>query len=113
MDKKEEFNKFLSEWHHQILKPWHGELAKRLNKVDHAALYSCIPDCFEIMFEIYYELIPRIIENPDDYEKLHDLLFEIGGIGGALGHIKSHIIDAEKGFLELLNLLAEKTDQKK
>ena len=111
MNKKAEFDKFLSQWN-KILSPWHEELSQRLNNLDLSALYSCIPDCFEIMYEIYYKIIPSILRTSlQDYGKLHDQLFDIGGAGGTLSHIKSHIEDAERGFLELINLLGEKAER--
>jgi hypothetical protein len=112
MNKAAEFEKFLT-WWNEILKKWHPELSKRLTDLQLSALYSCIPDCFKSMYEIYYEIIPAIVRTPpEDYTELHDKLFDIGGLGGALDHIQRHSADAQPGFLELFHLLAEKADEK-
>lgn len=97
----------------QVLSPFHEDLARRLSELEHSALYSCIPHCFRSFYEIYYKIIPALLQTPiNDYDKLHDLFHDIGGLGGALQYIKMHITDAEAGFRALLCLLAEKAEQK-
>jgi len=111
-DKEKGFRNILRQWHETILAPWHEELNQRLGEVKLSSLYACIPDCFESFYEIYYEFLPALLQtSPKDYEKLHDYIHDVGGLAGALQHIKSHIIDAEDGFEVLINLLAEKAER--
>lgn len=114
--KEQELRKILGQWNEIILAPWDDELAQRLSELDHSALHSCIPDCFESFYRIYHEILPAIAQTPadnaDNYDTLHDHFYDLGGIAGALEHIKSHIIDARTGFDVLLRLLAEKAEVK-
>ena len=110
--KDEEFRKLLTQWNDTILAPWHQELAEKLDEVELSALYSCIPDCFESFYEVYYELLPALVRTqPNDFEKLFDYTHDIGGIGGSLEHIKSHITDARKGFDVLIKLMEQKAQR--
>jgi len=111
--KEKEFRNILRQWHETILAPWHEELNQRLGETKLSSLYASIPDCFESFYEIYYELLPALLQtSPNDYENLHDHINDVGGLAGALQHIKSHIIDAEEGFGVLIKLLAEKAERK-
>jgi hypothetical protein len=110
-EKEKEFYRVVKEWEKTVLPPFHEELSQRLSELEHSALYSSIPHCFRSFYEIYHEILPALLQTPtDDYEKLHDYFYEIGGIAGALQNIKIHITDAEAGFNALLKLLAEKSE---
>ena len=95
-------------WRDVIVTPRNEELATTLSPLEYSALHSCIPDCFESFHKIYDDLLPALAETPgDDHAKLHDLLYDIGGIAGELEHIREHIQAARKGFDVLLRLLAD------
>lgn len=111
-EKEKEFNRIVKEWEETILAPWHEELSQKLSKLEHSALYSSIPHCFRNFYEIYYEILPALLQtSTDDYEKIHDRIYDIGGVSGALQEIKMHIVDAEESFNTLLKLLAEKGEK--
>jgi hypothetical protein len=111
MDKKAEYNKLVTQWQ-GIIKRFHGELAQKMTELELSSLYACIPDCFESVYEIYYEIMPALLRTPpEDYDKLHDHIFDIGGLPGALSSLKHNISAAEPGFLQFINLLAAKADQ--
>lgn len=105
---EDNFQKVLHDWQQTVIGPWHRELSEKLTEVELSALYSCIPDCLESFHKIYYELLPALVRMPSgDHDKLFDCLYEIGGISGSLEHIRSHIMDARKGFDVLLKLLED------
>ncbi len=81
-----------------------------LSELDFSALSSWLVDCFESYEHIYSKYLERIKKaNPDDYDLIHDSIVEISQ---HLGHIKNHITDAEKGFSELLRVLATKAEKR-
>jgi hypothetical protein len=111
MDKKAEFEKLVQQWQ-DLIKRFHDELSQKLTDLELSALYACIPDCFEDMYDIYHETMPAILRTPpENYSKLFELIFDIGGLGGSLFCLKNSMSAAEPGFLALINLLSEKTDQ--
>lgn len=85
-------------------------LASNLSEVELSALHSWVGDCFQSYNEIYFNLLQEIKNtDSDDVDSMHDKVVDIYW---QLDHIKNHIIDAEKGFSELMNLLANKAEEK-
>lgn len=81
-----------------------------LSDLDISALSSWVQDCFEGFEEIYFKLLKEIEKpNPKDPDFIHDRVVDIGL---ELDHIKNHIVDSEKGFLELVRLLEKKAEEK-
>ena len=64
-------------------------------------------DCFESFDDIQRLLQELRNAAPDNHELTHDNVVDIFE---ELDHIKNHIVDAEKGFSELMNLLASKAE---
>jgi hypothetical protein len=84
-------------------------LAEKLSELDLSALSSWVGDCFESFHDI--EKLLQELRNaaPDNHELAHDNVVDIFE---ELNHIKNHIVDAEKGFSELMNLLTQRAEQK-
>lgn len=93
------------EQHHQIL-------SKHLSDLEISALSACIGDCYESFYEIYFNLLLKKINgaSTSDGEILHECVVDLYW---ELDHIKNHIIDAQKGFEELMHILAQKPERKK
>lgn len=106
---KIEFRKLLVQWQQGVLGPFHEELAKRLSSEELSALHSCIPDCFESFRTIYKVQLPILFKaiKTNDHATILECVHGIGGVVGGLEHVKAHIVDARKGFDELLKLLDE------
>jgi hypothetical protein len=82
-----------------------------LSDLEISALYTCIEDCYESFQEIYSDLIPALQKafKDEDYDAMQTHLLDIYW---AFDHIKNHIIDASKGFLDLSKQL-EKAEEGK
>lgn len=81
-----------------------------LTELAFSALSAWVPDCFESGQEIYCSLLNKLKDAPPDGDDLiHDCVVDIYW---QLQHIKSHIIDAEAGFLEFIRVLADKAERK-
>jgi hypothetical protein len=87
-------------------------LKSSLTDLEISALYSCIEDCYEGFQEIYSELIPALQEayRTKDYDAMQTHVLDIHW---AFDHIKNHIVDAQKGFLELSKQLEKQEEEKK
>lgn len=85
-------------------------LSQTLSELNLSALNSWAGDCFQSFEKIYFNLLEEIRNAaPDNYDLIHDNVVDIFW---QLDHIKKHIIDAEKGFSELMSLLAKKAEEK-
>jgi hypothetical protein len=110
MPTKKERQKIVIQTWSKLIKSHQKVLAKSLTELDLSALHSWAGDCFESFDDIYFNLFEEIRKaTPHDYELLHNKVVEIFW---QLDHIKNHIIDAEKGFTELMNLLANSAEEK-
>lgn len=97
-----------------ILSAWNKLLlaeknSSDLSELDFSALSSWLPDIDRSYSNIYLKLL-RKIENADinDAELLYDCVDEIYS---DLEHIRDHIEAAERGFSELMRVLAAKSEQ--
>jgi hypothetical protein len=91
-----------------ILEANQSVLAKKLSELDLSALSSWVGDCLESFYDIQRLLQELRNAAPDNRELTHDNVVDIFA---ELDHIKNHIIDAEKGFSVLINILGEKVDK--
>ncbi len=108
-DWRQQLEELRDKWE-RIIAPYDQKLAERLTEIERAALYSSLPDCLESFAKILYDLMPALLQaSQNDYERLHDLFYDIGGVSGELEHIMNHVQDARKAFDVLLRLLDEKT----
>ena len=95
-------------------KAWNRIIAKErkalsLSELEFSALSAWLVDCFESYSEVYFGLLEKIRNaDPNDYDVVHDCVVEIFW---HLDHIKDHIISSEKGFLELMRVLARKAQK--
>lgn len=107
MGREHQIEKLHEQWD-RVLSPYREALSQKLTEVELSALYSWLPDCFDSFTKVYHELIPALSEVPaGDSERILDLLYDIAGTAGEMDHIKSHLLDAEKGFKALLEILEE------
>lgn len=93
---------------------WNDLLLKKrsslnLSELDFSALSSWISDCYQCFDNIYFNLLKKI-QNADsnDSEELHEYVAEIFF---DLQHIKDHIDAGERGFLELMRVLADTSEK--
>lgn len=79
-----------------------------LSDLEFSALSSWVVDCSQSCQEIYSQLLEKIrTSNADDYDLLHDCIVDIFW---HLDHLKEHITASEKGFVELMRVLALKSE---
>jgi len=109
--KKQELEKIKSVWA-AFLDSQKGRLKGHLTDLEISALYTCIEDCYESFQEIYSELIPALQEahRAKDYDAMQTHVLDIHW---AFDHIKNHIVDAQKGFLDLSKQLEKQEEEKK
>jgi hypothetical protein len=94
-----------------IANAWNNLLVRKrktlnIADVEFSALSSWVMDCLESYKRVYFDLLSKIEKaDPNDYDLLHDCVSEIYF---DLSHIREHIEAAEKGFIELMRVLAEK-----
>ena len=104
--KKEEYKKIIKIWN-LIIEHNIPLLKEQLNDLEISSLAACIGDCYQSFIEIHV-LIDKLSETSQtDYETNHDCIVDLYW---ELDHIKNHIIDAEKGFVELMRILSEKSE---
>jgi len=85
-------------------------LKNQLDENEISALSSCIGDCYQSFQEIYFVLFAKLETiHSRDYDSVHDCVVDMYW---QFDHIKNHVLDAEKGFSVLLNLLAKKVESK-
>ena len=78
--------------------------ALNITDLEFSALSSWVIDCYQSFERIYNELLKKIGNSErEEAGLLHDYVSEIFF---DLNHIKEHIEAAEKGFLELMRVLA-------
>lgn len=107
--KEKEFNRVIEIWH-KVVEAHNQELRQHLTDLEISSLSACFGDCFESFYGIFYESLKNIDKAPsNNYDNLHE---NIADIFWELNHIKNHIVASEKGFTELMNLLASKTENK-
>lgn len=102
--------KLLAQAWDRILKCEEVTLKSNLSELQISALSSWVEDCFQSYKEIYTDNLEKIKNATlDDYDLIHDCVVDIFW---QLDHIKNHIIDAEQGFSEFMNLLARKAEDR-
>lgn len=107
--KEEQFNRIIDIWH-RVIEEHYEELRNELSELELSSLSACVGDCYESFYEIFFDSIEKIKSaDSDDYGSLHE---NIADIFWNLDHIKNHIVDAEKGFTVLMDLLAKKVESK-
>jgi len=100
-----------------VIKNWEaliGEqsalLKEQLSELEISALSACMGDCYQSFNEVYSVLFEKLKSaTPGDYDLVHDCIVDIYW---EFDHIKNHIVDAERGFSVLMNLLAKKAELK-
>lgn len=104
--KKPELEKVQPIWN-RFLDSQKDALKETLTELEVSALYTCIEDCYESFHEIYFNLIPglQVASKQKNYDKMQTYVLDIYW---AFDHIKNHIIDSDKGFLELSKHLEKK-----
>ena len=85
-------------------------LREQLSELEISALSACIGDCYQSFYEVYSVLLEKLKNaDPRDYDLIHDRVVDMYW---EFDHIKNHIVDAEKGFTVLMDLLAKKAESK-
>jgi hypothetical protein len=104
--KSDEIRLLASKWNELIERE---KLSLSLSDLDFSALSSWVVDCSESYQEIYSDLLEKIrMSDPHDYDLRHDCVVDIFW---HLDHLREHITAAEKGFVELMRLLALKAEK--
>jgi hypothetical protein len=110
-DRAEQYREMNRLWHH-VLEPFRGDLTQQLSELEFSFLANVVGECFDYFYEIYHEVIPLIAHvRPDDFDALHERVYDIGGVAGALAMIAEQIAAARPGFDVFLRLLAERATQ--
>jgi hypothetical protein len=107
-DRSEQYRELNRVWH-QVLEPFRADLTQQLSELEFSHLANVIGECFDYFHRIYYENLPSLAQvRPDDFDALHDRVYDIGGLAGALTMIEEQIVAARPGFEVLLRLLADR-----
>ena len=97
---------------HQLLEPFRTDLAAQLTELELSYLTNVLGECYDRFHKIYYEIIPLLAATPpDDLDRLHECVYGIGGVGGALVDVEEQVIASRSGFDVLLRILAERAER--
>lgn len=93
-----------------LIKAHSALLKAQLDELEVSALSALIEDCYQSFHELYFVLLKKLKEaDPSDFDLVHSCVVDMYW---QFDHIKNHIVDAEKGFAVLMDLLAEKAESK-
>lgn len=107
-DRAEQYRDMNRLWH-QVLEPFRADLSQQLSELEFSYLANVIGECFDYFHKIYYDILPSLAQvNPDDFDALHDRVYDIGGLAGALAIIEEQIVASRPGFDVLLRMLADR-----
>jgi hypothetical protein len=80
-----------------------------LSDLEFSSLAAWVMDCHRSFQQVYDGLLTKIsAAGARDYELMHDCVVEISL---ELDHIKEHIQASEKGFMELMRVLAVRAEE--
>ena len=107
-DRAEQYRNMNHLWH-QVLEPFRSDLTRQLSEVEFSNLANVIGECFDYFHRIYYEILPALVPvQADDFDALHDRVYDIGGVAGAFAMVEEQIVAARPGFDVLLRMLADR-----
>ena len=107
-DRAEQYREMNRLWQ-RVLEPFRGDLAQHLSELELSHLANVIGEGFDYFHKIYFEILPSLARvAPDDFDALHDYVYDIGGLAGALAMIEEQIVSARPGFDVFLRLLADR-----
>ena len=93
----------------QVLEPFRADLAQHLTELELSHLANVIGESYDYFHRIYFEILPSLARvAPNDFDTLHDHVYDIGGLAGALAMIEEQIASARAGFDVFLRLLADR-----
>jgi hypothetical protein len=108
LERAEQYRKVNRLWH-DVLEPFRTDLTQHLSELEFSYLANVVGECFDYFHRTYYETLPVLAQvRSDDFDTLHDRVYDIGGVAGALAMIEEHIAAARPGFDVLLRLLADR-----
>ena len=107
-DRVEQYRETNRLWQ-QVLEPFRRDLAQHLTEIELSHLMNVIGESFDYFYKIYFELLPSLSRvTPSDFDTLHEYVYDIGGLAGALTMIEEQIAAARPGFDVFLQLLADR-----
>lgn len=107
-DRVEQYREMNRLWH-QVLEPFRSDLTQQLSDLEFSYLANVVGETFDYFYKIYYEILPSLAQvGPNDLDVLHDHVYDIGGLAGALAMIEEQIVAARPGFDVFLRLLSDR-----